>query len=861
MKNKMKIIFSTIAATFLIGCGGGGGGGGSTHEATTSGTVSDGYLYSAKVCYKGTNICTKTDKNGKFTLPQKNLPIVAFSDENTTNTANYKHFSSVLVAPAGITKITPLSTALYALNNNYDLLAKDLNISVDVVKQYINKDYVSLSVNDKNASKLYGKSIVLEQLTQALMLDSNISDLDKKIIALKVMLKYSYNNDKSLKQLTAEDLKNVFAGFKSLVYEPAADINKTKISVITEALAGSLDANFSVNAIAIEKQIAILDLEKMITLDETNLTNAANALKTIIVSITNPDKAINAVAASNQLKDYLRINVPEINAIGYVYIKNLSTEKIKIVKGDEFNITAGAVYNAALENASSNFITFENGSQVLVNQNSDITLKIDPDKMVHSIERVELKLTPVNGNVVGETKSIMILVKKPNELVAGIVGPQSNENENEKEYNITLTADNTHELNETQKPIDINITDPEESYFVFATSSNSKVVSIEDINNTDVILNPISNGFAKVTVISMNKNTYEPTFQIYNITVENVDLPPVLKVEKTYYEVPLIDGNADVNISYSVIDSDDVNNGFEINASCGVNSTDIEGNLTCGFTDVGLHKIILTASDGYLSSTPITVYVNVFQGNVAPKLNVFVPDEVEMNTMSSVSYDFSASDLNGADTFKVYATSDDNTTVKVSIDQNESKIILVAQPKAGTAHISVWAKDNGGLKSSEYTFTVTTKNEMASLMPALYLVPPIDSNGSLIDTRYKFVNFNAGYDIADDVVLINGEINTTDGNVTLNDFELKSYPDDAVYAGKDTTPEGRSYAFVFSNGFEYDGQFKDGRVLVFDENGLAPYYWALATKKEICEAFGDNNNTINLINSLNDKEPIDCKEE
>jgi len=54
---------SAVAAMILVGCGGGGG-----SSASVSGTVEASYLAGVKVCAKGTDKCTVTDSNGKFTL-------------------------------------------------------------------------------------------------------------------------------------------------------------------------------------------------------------------------------------------------------------------------------------------------------------------------------------------------------------------------------------------------------------------------------------------------------------------------------------------------------------------------------------------------------------------------------------------------------------------------------------------------------------------------------------------------------------------------------------------------------------------------------------------------------------------------
>jgi hypothetical protein len=309
-----------------------------------------------------------------------------------------------------------------------------------------------------------------------------------------------------------------------------------------------------------------------------------------------------------------------------------------------------------------------------------------------------------------------------------------------------------------------------------------------------------------------------------------------------------------VNFAYSIIDPDNVNNGFSV-TGCDNTVTGEDGNITCQFDTVGLHTVTLTASDGYLNSAPVSVKVNVLQGNVPPTLFLNAPETIDIDTMTSQTFSYIAHDLNGDDTFDVKAESSDDTIVKVSVDKTNSTITLLAQPKIGTATVTVYAVDTAGAKSKVYTLTVNTHNTLAELIPTLYLVPALDDNGNLIDKRYQLSKFNASYDINDNEVLINGEINTSKGEVTLTNFALNAYPDDGVFAGKDANND---YGFIFSNGFSYDGQFKDGRVLVFEENGGTPYYWALATPEEICNAFGENNATITLINSLNDKEPIDC---
>jgi hypothetical protein len=226
--------------------------------------------------------------------------------------------------------------------------------------------------------------------------------------------------------------------------------------------------------------------------------------------------------------------------------------------------------------------------------------------------------------------------------------------------------------------------------------------------------------------------------------------------------------------------------------------------------------------------------------------------------MAMKEYSFVADDLNGKDTFEVKAISDDESVAKVKVDMNNSKIIVLTQPKVGSATISVWAEDNEGAKSKIASFKIKTHNKLAELLPTLYAVPPVDKNGTLLDNRYMLTNFDMGYDIATNEVLISGDINiSNDDNLTLNQFALEAYPDKGLF-GEEDSYDGVVYGFAFANSFSYNGEFIEAKVLAFDINGSTPYYWALATKDEICNAFKDNNKTLELINKVN-KKSISCE--
>jgi len=62
---KRKIIFSTIALAFLVGCGGGGGSSNNSYSATLKGSFVDSYVKGLKY-ETSSGISGITDENGTF---------------------------------------------------------------------------------------------------------------------------------------------------------------------------------------------------------------------------------------------------------------------------------------------------------------------------------------------------------------------------------------------------------------------------------------------------------------------------------------------------------------------------------------------------------------------------------------------------------------------------------------------------------------------------------------------------------------------------------------------------------------------------------------------------------------------------
>jgi hypothetical protein len=368
-------------------------------------------------------------------------------------------------------------------------------------------------------------------------------------------------------------------------------------------------------------------------------------------------------------------------------------------------------------------------------------------------------------------------------------------------------------------------------------------------------------------MITMDNNSYDINISTVKLEVKNIDAPAILNVDPTYKQtVATTENLADINISCSLDDLDDKNSTFEINATilpknndenCSNISDAKDGNITCSNLQPNtLYTVTINGSDGYLPSNSKTVTIDVKEGNVAPTLTVF-KSSVVVDTMTSSTIGFAASDLNGFDTFDLNITSSDETIVKALVDKNSSKITLLAQPKVGTATISIFAQDDKNATSFTKTIKVTTKNKLASLVSTLKVVPPMDTNGTLLDNRYSISNFTASYSIAQNSIRIEADINDT--NISSS---LVSYPDEALYGGEDES--NSSIGFVVSNGFNYEGQFKDGRVLVLstkkdDGNASTPFVWGLATESEICKE-NKTDTELSIINSANKDTNITCNQ-
>jgi len=871
MNYKFKLLLSAAAVFMIAGCGGGGGHSSSTAPTVTnvSGIVTDGYIYNAKVCYLGTDICAVTDINGKFTLEKQPYPLIVETNSSTLNTVTTANYDSVLVAPEGVSVVSPLSTALYAAQGDYDKLSKVLGVDTQTLKDYINKDYVALSSEDPKAQVVYAKNVILEKITEALLLDGNASSAEEKIAAVKSIMNYTSDINKSLSMLSTDDITNIYSSYKEIVNEPVSNVNAEKIAQIVYALASVSESNFTNSDVAeLEKKLAGVDIEGMFALDDENLSLSVSSLQNLIVSMTTDSETsdVSNVAADTLLSSTTQTQAPEINASAYIYIQNLSSNSIEIVKGEDFNITDGAVYSVTIEDDKGIF-TFSNGANAVFDQSGNVIITVNTDKMTNPTETATLKFTPKSADVVGETRDMLLLVSNPNATLNGLISETftTDATTSEKTINLSADASTGYQLAEEDREIDVKIDDPDNNMFIFATSSDSKVVKVSKYSESEIILTPVYNGSAKVTVVSLDKSTYLPTFRTYFVNISGIDLPPVLNVKSTYLETVLDPSSSSVSVSipYSIIDTDGVNNGLSVKG-CDNEVNSQEGNITCTFSDSGVHTVSLSASDGYLESSPVSVKVNVVEGNVPPSLYVNIPSNVDLDTMTSQSYSYVAHDLNGDDTLTVTASSSDETVVKASVNPETSQVTLIAQPKVGSATVTIYAQDNEGAKSKVYTVEVNTHNTLSELMPSLYIVPVLDENMQVADGRYVLRNFSASYNIAEDEIEISGEINASQ-TLTLNNFALRAYPEEALYAGEGSV-DGYKYGFVFSNGFEYNGAFKDGRVLVFsmqdnpdtEINESVPYYWALATKDEICNAYGNAPEVIELINSLN-KNTLECE--
>ncbi len=889
-----QIKLSTIAAAFLTtavlfsGC--------SLDDEdkiveTFNGTVVDGYISNAKVYYDGyKDEFVTTDEDGKFELsPKRNLSVVVESNSSTINMTTYASYQSTLSAPAGYNTITPLTTILNADSQYGEKIAELNHIEYSDLVKYLDQDPIDMMDDlDENTSNIgatiYATGVFIEEVLNLLMIDSNSAEPSVKQKASKAIFDYILNNNKTLIQLGSTDYENIYVAFKTLENKTVNNNTKERIGIVGKDLSSNLGGlTFTKsNSINFEKELAKNDIFEMLTTDDNieidNVKLKSSVISLGIAASTSSmetddldDKSSLLAVSANTILSQLKIGNQNPSVIVPALLDINSSEVLEHNETlsfiDEDNATV--TYTAVID--ENDFLTFASGSRFAFNQsaNEPLRLKINKDKMDYT-DGVVINITPKDKeNIVGDTISMLVLVRKELNIEdnANLASVRRVIAEGNFTDCLTISAEN-YRLKDDDKVITYTETD---STLLFVHSFDNDVVAVSK-EKKNITITPVYNGTAKVVKVSLTDN-YIPVIEYKTITIEDMDLLPLMSTDKSSFElIETEDGNdTKISLSYVIYDPDSEDTSFNLNIVTSNSSITCDtvtgaeknkdGNIVCTLADGiagGTYNITATVNDGKLDGSVINYTIKVEEGNVAPTLSLISDSTIDIATMSSKTISYSADDLNGLNTIKVNVNSNDETVVKVSIDEENQNITIYGQPKVGTATITIQATDDHNETSPERTIIVNTLNEMTTLISNLRAVPISDVNGTLYDSRYEITNFGLSYSMTDNSIDMSADINITD-TYNISNLILDAYPEESLFGAIDG-----EYGIAIKNDFGYQGSFFDGRVLAFttqdvNETANVPFYWALATPEEICSA-NYSDVMMTLINNSNLNE-VDCSQE
>jgi hypothetical protein len=778
------------------------------------------------------------------------------------------------------------------------------------------------------ANKILTQAVVLENQLDILLSDENFKNdtkvanklENKKIVIKSIFETIKDDNDTKFSTLTTENLTNAY---KSAVVtkNKNADISNaeasTKASIIASAAKslndGIKDINYSdtKSGINLAKQVAkstdseILEIvESLVETKSTDLSQVQNELDAVnyiseaainqakadtLIDIGADENTTQAALVQAQSAKKLAVASLEsgttgikINPVPTMLLSAINVDLNSSVKSydlnialsdknkDDVNTTSTTKYIARV--GDSGIILLPKGKSILRDNNTTLRVTINGSGVA------KLYLTPIDE----KEKTGLEQIVKFN--ITKIADKTPLSLTDITDINLSDTTNDGRILSDDDQntSIDLNITDDGDGALkeLIVDSNDTDILKVKFDGNQTLKLIPVYNGSAKVTILAIDTNNLS-TKEEFNVTVSDISLPPVLKFTNEPIAIPNT-SDVDINISFSVYDfdvgdgkTDDANNtDVNITTSNGkitCNYSTKNGNLACTITSslaIGKYSITATPQDKVATSLhgkAKTFEITVFQGNVAPKLNLAGSGTTQsIDALSVKDIPYSVTDLNSEDNITIFVSSSDESIVKVSIDNNRSKtgnIKISAMPKVGSATVSVYAQDDGdgNLTSATKTITFNTINELNSLVKTLRALPILDDNESIVDTRYSLTNFSANYVISSSPYIdVTGNINSSFYSFTNKSLNLDQ--DESMFGMVETSGD-TSYGMAINIDITQKGQAFNARVLGFstkegENNFSTPYLWALATPLEICRAF-DKNETIDLINSINE-EQIDC---
>ncbi len=348
LKSSSMISIATAIVLSMTGCGGGGGSStttGGTTATTVNGTVSDGYISGAMVCYdmNGNNKCdnhepsTVTDVNGSYELnvsaadkenADKNASLLVYdgididTEANLTGTFKAPFNGSAATATAQITPLTTLVSAMVAKGTSVDTAYKQVAKALGLTEAEVKSDPVKLA-KDNNNTKVIQTAMTIHRVitTMAKSADVNNSKIYSDLVTAIKTVAANSNATKSIATIvkTAASEQNSTLPKKAKDAAQVANIIETTIS---DAITGSTNIQ---NA-ALVSDAAVDNIQKGLEANKTIKDIENNA------TITRKNaKPIN-LAVKNILNSYLDTTISDANittiANNFTSSSNVSVEKI-----------------------------------------------------------------------------------------------------------------------------------------------------------------------------------------------------------------------------------------------------------------------------------------------------------------------------------------------------------------------------------------------------------------------------------------------------------------------------------------------------------------------------------------------------
>jgi len=633
--------------------------------------------------------------------------------------------------------------------------------------------------------------------------------------------------------------KDVKSILDAVVLKSEAIVLNAKIDTLIES---GTDENIKKSSLkkAVSKEIVSKKdmIQKMSAQVQSSLKLAQKALDSTTLIRLNPAPTI------KNLETKIDLNTT-INS----YSLNIDLSDFNL-KGED--VSSQVKYIARIDN--NDIISLTDSASVLIDNKAKLNIDINSEGTA------QLHLIPIDGEEkVGLEQIVTFFVhdipkveKTPLELTTS-------------ENSFLFESKNGIPLL-TKKDITLTILDKDKDgqlVDVIVNSFDENIVKTSYDKETKIVsLYPVYNGVTQVKVTVIDEN-YLSTEKIIDIIVQDVSLPPILSFEdESLVTVKNPTENSLITFSYNLQDPDKDDTPFisSINSDnsaiiCEDNTE--EKTITCTIgTDItkGNYTITATPFDNVIYGGKKTIDLKIFEGNVAPELNLISAKQVTVDAMTTTKIAYKVTDLNKNDSLTVTANSADSSIVTVSIDNNTQELVVIAQPKVGTTTLSVNVSD--GKLTDTKTIEFTTINELDKLVSSLKIVPIFKTDDTIFDSRYTMTNFKASYDIQSNSLIINGDV-TSDNDVSypLSDMSLQADTNLSQFGGSDVE---KRYALVVDMDVKEAGQSFNARALAFSTNGenIVPYTWALATDTEICNAnFSDN--VMNLINSSN-SDVVNC---